>query len=51
MSKRLPIIHPNAYLRPDSRLPDIRDEWDNLPDAEPEGIVSRGARLVRGEES
>lgn len=24
--------------------PDIRDEWDNLPDAEPEGIVVRGGR-------
>lgn len=22
-------------------LPDIRDEWDNLPDAVPDGIVSR----------
>lgn len=27
-----------------ARLPDIRDEWDNLPDAEPEGIVPRGAK-------
>lgn len=26
------------------RMPDIRDEWDNLPDAIDEGIVPRGAR-------
>ena len=27
-----------------ARPPDIRDEWDNLEDAEPEGIVPRGAK-------
>jgi len=27
-----------------ARPPDIRDEWDNLEDVEPEGIVPRGAK-------